>query len=170
MIEPVAANVVCDAGPLIHLDELGCLSLLGDFARVLVPEIVWSEAASHRREIWERAGFEPERIRVSGSVIPEIQAAARVLMLHAGEIAALQLARETPGSLFFTDDTAARLAAKQLSLPVHGTIGILLRAIRRQQKSAKEVVELLRILPERSTLHVTRDLLAEALRAAEERL
>ena len=23
--------VVCDAGPLIHLDQLGCLSLLGDF-------------------------------------------------------------------------------------------------------------------------------------------
>ena len=28
--------VVCDAGPLIHLDELGALDLLGDFSKVLV--------------------------------------------------------------------------------------------------------------------------------------
>ena len=27
--------VVCDAGPLIHLDELGCLGLLSDFREVL---------------------------------------------------------------------------------------------------------------------------------------
>ncbi len=33
---------ICDAGPLIHLDELGCLHLLTDF-RVWVPEAVWKE-------------------------------------------------------------------------------------------------------------------------------
>jgi len=38
----VAANeatlpiVVCDAGPLIHLDEVGCVELLADFPQVLV--------------------------------------------------------------------------------------------------------------------------------------
>ena len=36
-------EVVCDAGPLIHLDELGCLDLLSDFPLVLVPEEVWRE-------------------------------------------------------------------------------------------------------------------------------
>ena len=35
--------VVCDAGPLIHLDELGCLDLLADFSEVLVPETVGVE-------------------------------------------------------------------------------------------------------------------------------
>jgi hypothetical protein len=30
--------VICDAGPLIHLDELGCLDLLADFRDVLVPD------------------------------------------------------------------------------------------------------------------------------------
>ena len=29
-----ALEVVCDAGPLIHLDELGCLDLLTDFQTV----------------------------------------------------------------------------------------------------------------------------------------
>lgn len=30
----IRASVVCDAGPLIHLDEAGCLDLLADFAEV----------------------------------------------------------------------------------------------------------------------------------------
>jgi hypothetical protein len=41
--------VVCDAGPLIHLDELGCLDLLSDFLQVLVPDAVWNEVARHAR-------------------------------------------------------------------------------------------------------------------------
>jgi len=31
-------DVVCDAGPLIHLHELDCLELVADFQTVLVPE------------------------------------------------------------------------------------------------------------------------------------
>ena len=30
-------SVVCDAGPIIHLDELECLHLMEDFERVFVP-------------------------------------------------------------------------------------------------------------------------------------
>lgn len=40
--------VVCDAGPLIHLDELDALGLLSDFAEVLVPDAVWREVERHR--------------------------------------------------------------------------------------------------------------------------
>ena len=40
--------VVCDAGPLIHLDELGQLDLLLDFAYVLVPTSVRGEVTRDR--------------------------------------------------------------------------------------------------------------------------
>ena len=40
-IDPAPPLVVCDAGPLIHLDEVGALDLLADFAEILVPEAVW---------------------------------------------------------------------------------------------------------------------------------
>jgi hypothetical protein len=40
--------VVADAGPIIHLDELGCLDVLADFGRVIVPETVWLEVQRHR--------------------------------------------------------------------------------------------------------------------------
>jgi predicted nucleic acid-binding protein len=39
--------VVCDAGPLIHLDEVDSLDLLADFAEVLVPDAVWREVEQH---------------------------------------------------------------------------------------------------------------------------
>ncbi len=31
-------KVVVDAGPIIHLDEIGCLHLLSDFNEIYVPE------------------------------------------------------------------------------------------------------------------------------------
>ena len=40
--------VIADAGPVIHLDELGCLELLVDFGTVLIPETVWLEVEKHR--------------------------------------------------------------------------------------------------------------------------
>jgi hypothetical protein len=38
---------ICDAGPLIHLDELGCLQLLDEFS-VWVPDAVRREVSYHR--------------------------------------------------------------------------------------------------------------------------
>jgi hypothetical protein len=41
-IEP-PATAICDAGPLIHLDELGSVDLLTGFGEILVPEQVCVE-------------------------------------------------------------------------------------------------------------------------------
>jgi hypothetical protein len=48
---PVA---VTDAGPLIHLDELGCLDLLEDFAAVHTTTLVWREVQGHRLSLTPR--------------------------------------------------------------------------------------------------------------------
>ena len=34
-------HAVADAGPLIHLSEIGCLSLLRIFDRLSIPDAVW---------------------------------------------------------------------------------------------------------------------------------
>jgi predicted nucleic acid-binding protein len=73
---------------------------------------------------------------------------ARLLALHAGEMEALRVALEHHPALLLTDDTAARLAARNLSIRAHGTLGILLRAIRRGQRSKAAVLGVLRELPE----------------------
>jgi hypothetical protein len=36
-------EAVCDARPLIHLDEMDSLDLLADFGAVMVPEAVWAK-------------------------------------------------------------------------------------------------------------------------------
>lgn len=57
------------------------------------------------------------------------------MSLHRGEQEALALATKHEDALLLTDDTAARLAAGVLGLGVHGTIGVLIRAIRRAQRT-----------------------------------
>ncbi|MGD8792938.1 MAG: DNA-binding protein [Anaerolineae bacterium] len=154
-----APAVVCDAGPLIHLDELGCLDLLADFSSVLVPEPVWREVAQHRANALAQTGVSLTRVKVALPDDTGFQVLVQALSLDVGEQAALSLMRLYPNAILLTDDAAARLAADQLSVEVHGTIGVLLRSIRRGQRTAEEALSLLQQLPQRSTLHIRSDLL-----------
>lgn len=166
MTDP-APEVVCDAGPLIHLDEVGCLELLLDFPAILVPEAVREEVELHRPEAIRQSRvplhFQPGRDFPAAALTTLVQA----LALDEGEQAALALALGRRGSLLLTDDSAARLAARALGIRVHGTIGVLVRAIRRRQRSRSEILHLLRTLPEVSTLHIRRSLLDEVIRDVE---
>lgn len=166
--EPAPPIVVCDAGPLIHLDELGCVDLLADFPQVLVPLAVWDEVAKHRPRAVTYSNVRFQKVTPGETLSTELDVLSRLLGLHRGEQEALQVAQTHPGCLVLTDDTAARLAARNLGLAAHGTIGVLLRAIRRKQKTKDEVVTLLRSLPSASTLHVRAGLLEEIIREVEQ--
>jgi len=120
----LAPEVICDAGPLIHLDELGCLDLLTDFSAVLVPEIVWEEVRHHRPDVLGRPAPKLTCVQVSLPDEARLTTLIRLLSLDAGEQAALALMLQHPQAILLTDDAAARLAAEQLGLRVHGTLGI----------------------------------------------
>lgn len=166
--EAVSQSVVCDAGPLIHLDELGCLDLLSDFSQVLVPDMVRHEVERHRPAALRRPGLSWPHIAPRGPVSPELLALSRILPLHDGEVEALRVAADHPGTLSLADDTAARMAARSLRIRVHGTIGILMRSIRRKQRSRQAVADILRELPRRSSLHIRPALLTDFIRAVEQ--
>ena len=83
---------------------------------------------------------------------------------HKGEHDALQLAKARSGALLLTDDTSARLAARTMSIEVHGTVDIVVRAIRRGQRTRSEVVSILEQIPERSTLFIKSSLLEDIVR------
>ena len=168
MNDAPALLVVCDAGPLIHLDQLNCLDLLADFSRIVVPDVVWREVEHHRPTALEKKTIRLERLKSRKEPSAELSSLHRLLALHAGEVQALQLAQELSADLLLTDDTAARLAAKTLHLSAQGTLGILLRAIRRRQRTPEEILNVLNALPTRSTLHVKRVLLDEIIRQVEE--
>lgn len=160
-------QIVCDAGPLIHLDELDCLFLLDDLAKIFVPKQVWIEVASHRPNVLT-GNTKLTRVEVVLSVKPPFQALVKSLSLDLGEQAALTLMKSYPEAILLTDDAAARLAAVTLGYRVHGTIGILVRAIRRKQKSKEEILSILRTLPDKSTLYIRQDLLSEIISQVEQ--
>jgi predicted nucleic acid-binding protein len=106
-------EVVCDAGPLIHLDEIGLLDLLSDFREIYVPFQVWAEVERHRPTAL-RSPVRLRRVSVEISADSRLQTLARALSLATGEQAALSLLALQPGSILLTDAAAARVAAKAL--------------------------------------------------------
>jgi predicted nucleic acid-binding protein len=162
-----SASIVCDAGPLIHLSELGCLSLLNDFADVLVPEQVWQEVAQYQANALDESTLDFQKVPVNISSSASFQSLVKSLSLDYGEQAALSLMELNPRSIFLTDDAAARLAAVSLGYQVHGSIGILIRAIRREQKTKDEVLTILRDIPTRSTLFIRSELLDDIINQVE---
>lgn len=154
--------VVADAGPIIHLDELACLDILQDFEQILVPEAVWREVDRHRpqaMDVWSSLFVRTQPRNLS----PLVTTLTPLYTLHIGEQEALHVCLEYRDSLLLTDDTAARLAAKALGITAHGTIGLLLRAIRQHTRSPSEILALLTEIPTQTTLHIRPSLLTEVI-------
>jgi len=143
---------------------LDCLDLLRDFPEVLVPEAVWREVLRHRPLALEKKTAVLVRVAPSpGQASPLLRGLFETISLHCGEQEALALATKHEDALLLTDDTAARLAAGVLGIGVHGTIGILIPAIRRTQRTKEQVFDLLRAIPAKSTLHLKRSCLAKII-------
>ncbi len=87
--------------------------------------------------------------------------------LHQGEREALSLCLSRPGAMLLTDDAAARLAADSLGIAAHGTLGLILRSVRRKLRTSEQVLKLLAEIPERSSLHIRPALLEQTVRRAE---
>jgi len=166
MTDRLGLVVICDAGPVIHLDELGCIDLLSSFSRALIPAVVWQEVQRHR----SRALALPclEKTSATKPEPPELEAVAVALSLHTGEWEAIRVALEHPASVLLTDDTAARLAAGNLGIRVHGTIGVLVRAARKGLRTKADVLQILRSIPSSSSLYLKQSLLEAVIKQVEE--
>ena len=163
MASSEAASAVLDAGPVIHLDELGCLDLLEGLGDLRIPEAVWEEVQRHRPRLRESSVPKLSVVPVFHNPSAALSTLIRTLELDRGEIAALDLLEKTAGALFLCDDAAARLAAESLGFEAHGTVGVIVRAIRRHTRTVAETKAILDQVPVRSTLHISRALLREIL-------
>ncbi len=100
--------VICDAGPIIHLDELACLDLMGDFEEILIPDTVWKEIEHHRPSALEKTGTSFRRCLPENRMSEPLSVVCQMFSLDAGEIEALAILERHPSVLFLTDDAAAR--------------------------------------------------------------
>jgi predicted nucleic acid-binding protein len=167
----VATEIVAvlDAGPLIHLDELGRLRLLSDFKQLLVPQAVLDEALRHRPGMKPAVLSNLEIISDPPPLSADLLKLADEFALHAGERAALAVLKLRGGHFHFllSDDSAARSVALAAGFQTHGTIGLILRSHRRGRVSKTEMLLLLRELSARTTLHINKDFLAVIVARAE---
>jgi predicted nucleic acid-binding protein len=158
-----ATSVVCDAGPIIHLDELGSLYLMRDFERILLPEGVHEEVSKHRPGALTGSEIKWIIIRPQSLVEEHLRIMCQMFSLDVGETEALVILNGEPDCIFLTDDAAARVVAEKLGFQVHGTIGVLIRALRRGFLEKQEVVDILHLLPSISSLHIKASLLEEII-------
>jgi predicted nucleic acid-binding protein len=151
------AEAVCDAGPFIHLDQIGQLSLLKQFSPLWVPDSVWRETRLTRAQLPDTARVIP----VSPAERSRLRLPVRAL--HAGELDCLALCAKHPGAVFLTDDLDAREAAQKLGIGVHGSAGVIVRAYHTGQLKRPVAERILRNLGAISSLFITREIIEIAI-------
>ena len=139
---PVADKAIINASPLIFLSRSHHLDLLQAFAsEVWVPEPVAMEILQRGQQDITATAIEQTEWLITKSIagIPTIITEWR---LGAGESSVLALANEHPGTEAIIDDLAGRKCAASLSIPVRGTLGIVLIAKKRNLiPKARSVIE-----------------------------
>ncbi|MFH1124013.1 MAG: hypothetical protein V1758_10190 [Pseudomonadota bacterium] len=151
---------VVDAGPLIHLAEIGCLRLLRAFGTLWVPHAVWLETAEQDRLSQNDLSEVPNILKC---LAPQLEMTRfirenNLTDLHAGEQECLYLCREKTITTLLTDDLAVRDAARRLNLVPVGSLGIVVMAYKQKDISLPEAERHIANLYEVSSLFVTRDI------------
>lgn len=151
-------RVVSNSSPLIFLGKLDRVELLEDcFASISIPEAVRSELGSQRLPAFVQTFV----LSKAGQGFVD----GAVGRLHAGELAAMRLAKEMSADLVLLDDLLARKKAIRLGLKVMGTLGVLLLANRQKRISADAVMSDIVMLRQHHNLYLSDELL-EQVRAA----
>ncbi len=160
---------VADAGPLIHLSQIGALPLLGVFSRVHVAGGVWAETVGADRV--QRHGLESAvvilRHEIDAPALQRFVQECGPFSLHPGETEALLLCRQLAVPLLLVDDLAAREAAQRQGVRPVGSLGIVVRACHSGHIPLASAEEYIRQLYHVSSLFVTQaiaDLAIEQLR------
>lgn len=92
-------KVICDAGPVIHLDELGCIDLLSEFQEINIPKAVYEEINRHRPSALHRAQL-PISLKDEQSFIdPGLWVVCQTFMLDRGEVQALAQMQRNPDAI-----------------------------------------------------------------------
>ncbi len=158
-------TAVTDAGPLIHLTEIGCLHILSIFRDLHVPDAVWAETVECGRTSGEDLlkSSKVKRHTVPQEDITGFIEKNNLKDLHSGECECLYLSRQIDVTILLTDDLAVREAAKHLKLVPVGSLGMVARAYRLGKISMADAQRHILDLYEVSSLFVTRVIVEMAI-------
>ena len=162
--------VLCNAGPLMALGKLNRLDLLaGLFGQVQIPRAVYDEVVTQGlirgapdaltvRLFWQRQQWPIVDV-------PEALPSAYgpPVVLDPGETEQLALAQSLADPLVLLDDEVARAEARRLKLRLCGTLGILVRAYRKDLLSLDQVELLIREIAARPDIWIAARLCEQVL-------
>jgi predicted nucleic acid-binding protein len=154
-------SAVADAGPLIHLAEIGAASLLALCERLLVPSAVWHETVGRTRiseDVLMRATT-IDRIVLPDDRVGRFIEENGLGTLHRGEQECLYLCIEGGVSVMLTDDLAARDAAQRVGVTPVGSLGVVARAYRLGQLGLPDAERHILALQHVSSLFVSEALI-----------
>lgn len=152
-------GAVSDAGPLIHLAEIHSLELLATFDTLFVPETVYNEVD---------AGGVPDGLAdLSYELVEADESRVGTEELDAGERAAIAVAEER-GVVLLTDDLAAREAASDTGVDVHGAIGVIALGHARGILDRDGAASLMRALQREASLFVTEAIVEHGIQMLDE--
>jgi len=155
----VTLAAVSDAGPLIHLAEIDSLELLAPFDTLLVPETVYKEV--------DTGGVPDGLADLSYDLVETDESRVGTEELDAGERAAIAVAEER-GVVLLTDDLAAREAASDAGVEVHGSIGVIALGHARRSLDRDEAASLMRALQRETSLFVTEAVVEHGIQMLDE--
>lgn len=116
--------VVCDTGPLLHLNEAKIINLLHLAGEIIVPSVVADEFKRNAPDIKL-----PEWVTIKDlDELHQKKALEWRKQIDEGEAVAIALTIQLQADWLLTDDTIARQFGESLGLEIHGSIGLLLWA------------------------------------------
>lgn len=163
-------TVLCDSGPLIALAKMGRLRLLLDlWGTVHVTEQVYQEAVAYGHAqgapdaLTIRLFWQKHRLPIIAVSDDLLAAYKPAITLDSGEWATFAHAVTLKEVLVLVDDEDARKEARRLSLPVRGTIGVLVEAHRRTLLTLPEIELLFNEISARPDIWISSNLCARVL-------
>lgn len=150
---------VSDAGLLIHIPEIDSLELLATFDTLLVPKTVYEEV--------ESGGVPAGLSDLSYELIEADERRVDETELDAGERAAIAIAKDR-SVVLLTDDLAAREAASDAGVDVHGTVGIIALGYGREVLDKDEAKSRMRALQRETSLFISETVIERGIQLLDE--
>jgi predicted nucleic acid-binding protein len=152
---PTQANVISNAGPLIHLAKANALHVLQALYHVvLVPNEVRAETVDKGKEKGHPDALQIEEAIQQGWIKTvqvqlnrDFQKAAKTAGLRDAETAVIQYAYQNR-LIALLDGEPARIFARTLGVTIRGTLGILVQATRNGVLNHQEAIQTLDRLAE----------------------
>ena len=152
--------VIADSGPLLHLHWVNALPWALPLQEIIVVETVWREVEQYAPE-----ALQDSRLRrfPESAAIP---LSLKERRLDSGEEAAIAYAlaqADRTDLLLLCDDQKARKVCQSFALPITGTLGLIVAAVRLGRVSVETAIAAVNELPDRGRFYVKPTLIAETI-------